>query len=266
MCPPTFFEVDYSINPWMDPSKPVDSALARMQWEGLCDLYRSLGHTVVTIAPEPDLPDMVFVANSATVVSDQVLLARFRHAERSGETQAYQKWFKAVGYSRIRQATIWNEGEGDLLLAGPRILAGTGFRTDRAAHTEAQEFFGTPVTSLTLVDPRFYHLDTALAVLSDEEIMYYPPAFDLASQALLRELYPTAILADTDDAMVFGLNAVSDGRHVILPQAATHLIAELRAHEYVPIGVDVSEFLKAGGGVKCCTLALRNRTVPGGEL
>ena len=36
---------------------------------------------------------------------------------------------------------------------------------------------GMPVVSLELVDPRFYHLDTALAVLDDTTIAYYPPAF-----------------------------------------------------------------------------------------
>ena len=58
-----------------------------------------------------------------------------------------------------------NEGEGDFLVVGGLVLAGTGFRTDPGAHTEVQELFGVPVISLQLVDPRFYHLDTALAVL-----------------------------------------------------------------------------------------------------
>ena len=62
-----------------------------------------------------------------------------------------------------------NEGEGDLLVAGPPddrvLLAGTGFRTDPRAHAEAAAVLGCPVLPLELVDPRFYHLDTALAVL-----------------------------------------------------------------------------------------------------
>jgi len=50
---------------------------------------------------------------------------------------------------------------------------------------------------------------------------------------------------------------VCDGRHVILPHAATNLSEQLRDRGYDPIGVDVSELLKAGGGVKSCTLELR---------
>ena len=68
---------------------------------------------------------------------------------------------------------------------------------------------------LTLVDPRYYHLDTALAVLDDETIMYYPEAFTADSREVLEELYPDAILASDGDAEAFGLNAVSDGSHVI---------------------------------------------------
>jgi N-dimethylarginine dimethylaminohydrolase len=110
-----------------------------------------------------------------------------------------------------------------------------------------------------LVDPRFYHLDTALAVLDDDEVMYYPAAFSAESRAVLRKLYPNALVAADLDAEVFGLIAVSDGRHVVLPQGAAHLVSALRRRGFEPVGVDVSELLKAGGGVKCCTLELRGQ-------
>ena len=257
MCRPSHFDVHYSINPWMHPDKPVDTELALAQWETLRALYEELGHTVEVIEPQAGLPDMVFAANGATVVDGKVLGARFRHAERTGEGPAYLDWFRGQGFTRLLWPEYINEGEGDYLLVGRRLLAGTGFRTDPRSHAEAQEFFGVPVTGLTLVNPEFYHLDTALAVLSDTDVMYYPAAFTPGSRAVLRELYPDAILATDADAAVFGLNAFSDGRNVLLPQAATHLIDELRERGFEPRGVDLSELLKAGGSVKCCTLELR---------
>ncbi|GJF28411.1 amidinotransferase [Kitasatospora sp. NE20-6] len=259
MCPPQHFDVRYSINPWMDPAKPVDTRLAEAQWSGLKRLYEELGHTVEVIAPVPGLPDMVFAANGATVVDGRVLGARFRHVERTAEGPAYLSWFTGHGYTDVHRPEHINEGEGDYLLAGRTLLAGTGFRTDPRSHAEAQEFFGLPVVGLTLVDPEFYHLDTALAVLSDDEVMYYPEAFSPGSRAVLRELYPDAILATAEDAAVFGLNALSDGRHVLLPDAAVHLGKRLRERGFEPIGVDLTELLKAGGSVKCCTLELRPR-------
>ncbi len=258
MCRPTHFTVDYSINPWMDPAKPTDTEFAIAQWEQLHALFLELGHTVDLIEPVPGLPDMVFAANGATVVDGKAVVARFHHQERTDEAPAYVEWFRARGYQVVHQAEFTNEGEGDYLVAGERILAGTGFRTDRRAHAEAQRVLGRPVVTLELVDPRYYHLDTALSVLSDTEIMYYPGAFSATSLRTLRELYPDAVLATAEDAAVFGLNAVSDGHRVVLPEAAVGLAEALRGRGFEPIGVDITELLKAGGSVKCCTLELRD--------
>ncbi|MGW7437227.1 dimethylargininase [Streptomyces sp. NPDC054849] len=259
MCRPRHYDVTYSINPWMNPQHSTDNALAVSQWEGLRDLYLELGHVVEEIDPIEGLPDMVFAANGATVVDGKVFGARFRHAERTAEGPAYLRWLEGRGYKDTLWPEYVNEGEGDILTVGRRLLAGTGFRTDPRSHAEAQEFFGLPVTSLTLVNPDYYHLDTALSVLSDDEIMYYPAAFSQGSQAVLRTMFPNAVLACAEDAAVFGLNAFSDGRHVLLPAAATGLHAKLRARGFEPIGVELSELLKAGGSVKCCTLELRDR-------
>jgi N-dimethylarginine dimethylaminohydrolase len=260
MCPPTHFEVTYSINPWMKPEKPTDTPLAIVQWERLYGQLIALGHRVDVVPPLPGLPDMVFAANAGTVVNGRVLAARYRYPQRSGEAPAYQAWFAEHGYP-IRVPRYVCEGEGDLVVAGERILAGNGFRTDRRAHAEAAEYLDQPVVSLELVDPYFYHLDTALAVLDRDDIMYYPGAFSPESRAVLQRLYPDAILATRADAQAFGVNAVSDGRHVLLPQTATGLIEALRAAGFEPIGMDLSELLKAGGGAKCCALELRDREV-----
>ena len=266
MCPPTYFDVSYSINPWMNPDKPVDRERAVAQWETLRDLYVRLGHTVELIDPLPGLPDMVFAANGATVIDGRVLVARFRNEERAAEGPAYAQWFRQRAFSPVREPRWVNEGEGDYLTTERWVLAGTGFRTDPGSHREAQEFFGRPVVSLTLTDPKHYHLDTALAVLG-EEIMYYPEAFTEGSRAVLRELFPDSITASPHDAAEFGLNAVSDGRNVVLPETATGLITQLRQRGYEPHGVDLSEFLNAGGSVKCCTLEIREAPAgrgPGG--
>ncbi|TPQ19325.1 dimethylargininase [Streptomyces sporangiiformans] len=258
MCRPTYFDVTYAINPWMNPDKPVDAALAAEQWDELRRLYLDHGHTVDLIDPVEGLPDMVFAANGATVVDDRVLVARFRHAERAAEAPAYQEWFTSRGYPEVHSAEYVNEAEGDYMVVGRTILAGTGFRTDPRAHAELERALGRPVITLNLVDPRFYHLDTALAVLSDTEVMYYPGAFSPESLAILRELHPDAILVDEADAEAFGLNAVSDGLRVFLPDTATGLARQLRDRGFEPVGVDLSELLKAGGSVKCCTLEIRH--------
>jgi N-dimethylarginine dimethylaminohydrolase len=261
MCRPTYFDVIYSINPWMNPSKSASADLGLAQWKRLHDLFIDLGHTVELIEPLPGLPDMVFAANGALVADGKALVARFRHRQRVAESAAYLDWFRRADWGKVRQAANLNEGEGDFLFAAGTILAGCGFRSSLRAHDEVRRFFRRRVLSLTLVDPRFYHLDTALAVLNGDEIMYYPEAFSPATRKLLSAYYPDAIIASEADASVFGLNAVCDGRHVILPRQVTRLGAQLRERGYEPIGVELSELLKAGGSVKCCTLELRPENV-----
>lgn len=269
MCRPDHFTVSYEINPWMDASLPTDRDLAVTQWQALHDLYVSLGHTVELIDPVPDLPDMVFAANGATVLDGVVLSAHFHHEERRGEGPAYLRWFAERGYE-AHTATEVNEGQGDVLLVGGLLLAGTGFRTTLAAHAELQEMLGRPVISLSLVDPHFYHLDTALTVLDSSEeraeIAYYPAAFSPGSQRVLRRLFPDALTVASEDAAALGLNAVSDGRHVVVsPQAVTYQ-EQLRERGFEPIPVDTSELLKGGGGAKCCTLELCTTSTPGAAI
>jgi N-dimethylarginine dimethylaminohydrolase len=258
MCPPRYFAVSYAINPWMDPSRPSDAAAAVQQWSSLRDLLQDLGHTVDVADPVAGLPDMVFTANAATVIDDRVLVAAFRHRERAPEADAYEAWFRVRGFPDVRRAAVVNEGQGDHLAVGDLLLSGSGFRTLADSHQETGTYLGRTVVPLTLVDPRFYHLDTALAVLDDQQIMYFPPAFCPRSRATLEALFPDAVIAGEADAVVLGLNAVSDGHHVVLPAAATALAAQLTAHGFEPVGVHLEELLNAGGGPKCCTLEIHH--------
>jgi N-dimethylarginine dimethylaminohydrolase len=257
MCRPEHFAVSYAINPWMDPRVPVDRDLAVAQWETLRATYLDLGHRVDLLDPQPGLPDMVFAANGATVVDGVVLGARFRHAERAAEAAAHLAWFRREGYSHVVEPEFVNEGEGDLLTVGDVVLAGAGFRTDPRAHAEAGRVLRREIVPLELVDPRFYHLDTAIAVLDARTVAWLPDAFSPASQAVLRGRFPDAVVASPADAAVLGLNAVSDGRHVVLPAAARDLAAAVAERGFSPVPVDLSELLKGGGGPKCCTLEVR---------
>jgi N-dimethylarginine dimethylaminohydrolase len=258
MCPPEHFDVVYAINPWMHPERAVDPARARRQWAALRDAYLGAGHTVDLVDPAPGLPDMVFAANSALVIDGTALLARFRHPERRGEEHHYAAWFRANGFD-VRHARHVHEGEGDFALAGDVILAGTGFRTDRAAHREVARTFDREVVTLELVDPRFYHLDTALFVLGPERIVYFPGAFSDDSRDRLRHWYPDAIAVNADDALAFGCNAACDGMNVFLPAGTDELARRLDDDGYTVVELDLSELRKAGGSVKCCTLELRAR-------
>ena len=265
MCRPEHFIVSYRINPWMEPANPTDTALAVRQWQALYDTYVALGHEVHLIDPIEGLPDMVYTANGGFVIDNVAYGAKFRFQERVPEGPAFMDWFRANGFEVAEPVEV-NEGEGDFLLVGDTILAGTGFRSTGDSHRELADVFGKEVVSLNLVDPRFYHLDTAISVLDPVEgpggvekanIAYLEHAFDERSQAILAERYPDAIRVADADGAVFGLYSASDGLNVIISPRAKGFEAQLRERGYNPVLVDLSELLLGGGGIKCCTLELR---------
>lgn len=262
MCRPEHFTVSYRINPWMHPDNPTDTSKAVAQWQTLYDTYRSLGFDIELIDPIAGLPDMVYSANGGFVLDGKAYGAKFTYPERQPEGPAYMDWFAANGFEVARPEQT-NEGEGDFLLVGDVILAGTGFRSDSTSHDELASIFGRPVITLNLINPSFYHLDTAIAVLDPEpingrsNIAYLESAFDEASLAILRERYPEAIIVSEEDAAILGLNSYSDGYNVVIAARAKGFEKQLRDRGYNPIGVDLSELLLGGGGVKCCTLELR---------
>ena len=126
---------------------------------------------------------MVYAANGALVTATATVAARFAYPQRAAESQAYAGWLTAHGLGPVYLPSEVNEGEGDFLVVGDKILAGTGFRTSPAAHVEVARLTGMEVISLELVDPRYYHLDTALAVLDDHTVAYFPEAFSPVAQA-----------------------------------------------------------------------------------
>lgn len=257
MCSPKYFAVSYRINPWMHPENPTDTSKALEQWSHLYETYHRLGVMVHLIDPVEGLPDMVYAANGGLVVDGVAYSAKFRHSERAPEADHYATWFAENGYTPAPALEV-NEGEGDFLPVGEMILAAHGFRSDLTSHRELEDVYGKEVVSLRLVRPDFYHLDTALAVLDDRTISYLPSAFDEPSQHMLASLFPDAIIAEEEDAAWLGLNLFSDGRSVVMAAQATGLAQSLRARGFDVYGVDMSELLLGGGGVKCCTLELRS--------
>ena len=261
MCPPDFFTVDYVINPWMAGHEGKMSLdLARQQWEDLRDAIARYAE-VVTIEPQPDLPDMVFTANAGAVYGNKAVASHFMPHERRPEEAHFKKWFRENGYELLAlNEKIGFEGAGDCLhdRGGPWLWTGYGFRTEIEAHAEIQKFFDLEVVSIRLTDERFYHIDTCFCPLTDGFLMYHPPAFDFDSRMAIETRIPPhkRIIVDTIDAGHFACNAVNIGDRVFLHRASDPLKARLMLAGFKVQEVELTEFLKAGGSAKCLTLKL----------
>jgi len=254
MCPPDYFDVTYSINTWMDVNDKPDRALAIQQWTTLHHTLIRLGAWVECIKPQTGLPDMVFTANGGLAYKGRCVLSRFTHKERKGEEEHFKKYFESVGYKVFDVGNSYFEGEGDAMLAGGKLFAGYGFRTDRKIYDKIVKFLELDKAVLCeLVDERFYHIDTCFCPISDTQAFYYPKAFTEDSiKDMDKEIELFAI--EEEDAEKFACNSVVLGKNIVMPVGCNKTQDLLKKLGYETFEVDVSEFLKAGGSAKCMTM------------
>ena len=272
MCRPDYFEVSYSINPWMDPGAwQAESgelaAQSRTQWDGLYDNITGLGVTVDLHTPRPGVPDMVFTANAAVVLDRRALLARFLDAERQAEEGYHRTVFDGLVSDGVIDevatlpAGMFQEGAGDCLWDGARELfwAGHGQRSRREAYPYVASFFDRKVVPLELADARYYHVDTCLAVLNSGHVVYYPPAFSPDSIERLRAEVggdQWLIEAGEDDASRLGVNLVNIGTKVVMAVCSQTLERNLNHAGFQVIRSPLPAFGMSGGAAACLTLRL----------
>ncbi len=267
MCAPDHFEVAYVINPWMQGNVALCSnGVAQQQWNALAQAIGEVAQ-VERVSAAQGVPDMVFTANAGLVLGNTFILSRFRHVERQGEEAQFAHWFAQQGFKVVTLAPeLTFEGAGDALLdrRQPLLWLGYGHRSHAQCAPLIAAMLDIDVEPLKLVDERFYHLDTCFCPLEDGTLLYYPAAFDAASQARIAARVPAKrrIAVSDRDALDFACNAVNCGRHVFLNRASEQLVQALAAHGYLVRQTPLSEFMKAGGAAKCLTLKLNELRAP----
>jgi len=261
MCAPQWYDVDYVINPWMAGNLHRPSRdLAFSQWR---ELHQHLqGIADVRLIPAiPGSPDMVFVGHTAVVQHGIAAVSSFAHPQRQSEEQPLRRWLEAHGF------LLWDtpretafEGEGDVLFDtdGRHLWAAHGVRTCRHCHRHIADAWQVDVTSLHLVDPRFYHLDTCFAPLAGGFVMYFPEAFDAPSLAAIEAAYPAArrIPVTEQEATAFACNVINIGETILMHNVPTDLPHRLNNLGFDVTQLNLSEFLKGGGSAKSLVLRL----------
>jgi N-dimethylarginine dimethylaminohydrolase len=260
MSPPTYYGIEYEINPWMNMERGVDPVRSQVQWQSLHELLQmKLGVEVLLVDPQVGLPDLVFTANAGLVTGGKAILSRFRYPQRAGEESHFSKWFHEHGLTVVELPGSGSfEGEGDARSTGNRLFGGYGLRSDKPALEAVAEISGRALVSVELVDPFFYHLDTCFCPLSPDLAIYYPPAFARESLARLVSEVPNLIEVSEHDARLFGCNAVVIEQDVVVNAGCDDLTATLTEHGFNVHQLQLDEFIKAGGSAKCLVLFLDN--------
>jgi N-dimethylarginine dimethylaminohydrolase len=267
VCPPTYFEVRDVKNPYMKGST-INSDKALQQWEFMCRALRDAGLTVETIAPVPDLEDMVFAANQVFVgyqdkIGKFIVPSEMRYLSRQREVPFYVDWFAARGYRIIALDLAGEclEGHGDLIWHPDRsrIWAGYGFRSTRGGiekFSAAMKELEIPVHPLQLVDNRCYHLDTCLCPLNHQAVLIYPGAFSKEALTALRQGWPRVHELTRDEVLQFMGNGIVANGRFLTPHLTPHLGSILERECLTPVVVDTSEFEKSGGSLFCMKVFL----------
>jgi N-dimethylarginine dimethylaminohydrolase len=259
MSPPTYYGIEYEINPWMSRSQQSNRKQAQQQWEALRRLLlEQLSAKVHLVKPQPKLPDMVFTANAGVVWKNKFISSNFRYDVRRGESPHFESWFHDRGFEIIRLPEDRRfEGEGDLLKCGESWFAGYHIRSDINAHQWIADNLESEILSLELTDKWFYHLDTCFCPLSESQALFYPPAFDPYARKVLEHNIPQLIPVASEEAKQFACNAIVAEKAVVMNDGCPKVRQELAGLGFKIFETPLSEFLKAGGSAKCLALIIQ---------
>lgn len=259
MCRPTHYTIAYEINPWMSLKRQANARRAQGQWAQLYQILTQTLHVRVRLLPpHPGVPDLTFTANAGLVHHRTFIRSNFRYPERQKEEALTQRYFRRAGFRVVTLSPRYDfEGEGDALWMNRGLVFGFRFRSDAPVHEELARVLKARVLPVELADRRFYHLDTCFCPLDASTVLWFPKAFDRYGQRVIEGLAKHMIEATEADAVRFACNAIVVGRSIVVQAGLSRrLHRQLTRRGFRLYPVDLSEFLKAGGSVKCLVLRL----------
>jgi N-dimethylarginine dimethylaminohydrolase len=281
MVRPDHFRIDYAINPFMDLDDQPDPARTRRQFDAIVEAVEAAGGTVEAIPQRPDAPDMVYAMNLGLFLEDpaggtgRAVLSHMRFPQRRMETADAQRWAERAG---LGTTYVGRDGVGAHFEAGDafawrgELLVGFGPRTEELALKHLATELGVVVRGFRVTHPGMYHMDLSFLPLDDRRAMVCPAAYDEASASRLLDLVPEPLVLTEQEALTFCANSIVVGRTVVMPACPDRVRAQLEEWGFDVVVVDVSEYLKGGGAIRCLTNPLDVRLgrdlhpVPGGRV
>ena len=236
----------------------VNHAEAMQQHETMCKVLR------------PDIalirhPDAVFAANAALSLQrlpeSVVILSNMKYASRKRESPAFKRIFETMGIKVIPFEGDVFEGQGEATWfhGGHLLLVGYGFRSTAATVSLLRRLLTRVYNSYNVAPPRvigvelacpyYYHLDVAMLPIDDNRCIVHAGSFSKTSLRTLRSLLKVTIINVPDPLC---LNAFRIEDSIYVHKLAPDIKRMLQAITHCKIvEINVSEFEKAGGSVRC---------------
>jgi dimethylargininase len=226
--------------------EPIDVALAQRQHAAYVACLRDLGVRILALSPEPELPDAVFVEDTAVVVDEVAVLTRPGAASRRDEVATVAEALRPHRPLRSLTPPATLDG-GDVLRIGRAFYVGIakGGRSNEEGVAQLREHlspYGYSVHPVAL--DGCLHLKTAVSALSDSLLLANPAWLDAAAFADVELL---AVPVDEP----YGANSLTIGDTTLLPANFPRTRALLERRGLTVRTLETSELQKAEAGVTC---------------
>ena len=228
---------------------PINLDVASTQHHAYVNALKTLGCNVIELPAEADLPDSVFVEDTAFILPEAAVITRPGADSRKPETESIvRELAPRIQLVHVREpATV--DG-GDVLVLGKKIYIGLSSRSNPEALDQLNSLlhqYGYTVTGVQMHD--CLHLKSAVTRVADDTLLINKGWVDTHP-------FEDFDWIEVDPMEPFAANCLPIGDSIIFPTSFPKTCAKLEERGYKVVTVDVSELAKAEGAVTCCSLIL----------
>lgn len=228
---------------------PIDLDVASSQHRKYVDALRSVGCNVVELPAEADLPDSVFVEDTAFILPEAAVITRPGADSRKPETESIIRALSP--YKKLVHVTepAMVDG-GDVLVLGRHIYIGLSTRSNPIAIQQLQTLlspYGYIVHGTAMTD--CLHLKTAVTCVDDSTLL-------INKDWVSPENFPGFEMIEVDSSEPFAANCLPVNDAVIYPTSFPKTLAKLTSRGFNVKTVALDELAKAEGAITCCSLII----------
>jgi N-dimethylarginine dimethylaminohydrolase len=249
VCRPTFYDIKYQINPWMN-FHGFNKNMAIDQWNSFCDRIKEFGAEVLQVKPREDLPDMTFTSDNGLFLKSEniFVVSNHKHEERSREQWWFHEFFFNRNASIITTANYFCGS--DAVFFEDTLIGGYGFRTDKELYDEIRPLLDKDPIVVKLVNPYFFTLNSCFCPLNNSDYLIYEDAFD-EFPSLGRKISVPGV-----EAKNFACSSLVIGNKVLISKNCPITCEKLKEFGYEPVELEMSELMKSGGACKALALEI----------
>jgi dimethylargininase len=226
----------------------IDVALARIQHHQYQQALAGLGCRLLSLPAQANLPDAVFVEDTALVLDEIAIMTRPGVASRRAEVPSVEAVLAQYRPTAQINGSGTLEG-GDILRNGRQIYVGLSARSNPEGIRQLTEIVARHGYSVQALPIRgCLHLKSAVTLIEDGTVLVQPEWID---PKLFAGNYR---IIEVDSSEEHAANAVRAGRGLVYPSCFPRTLERMQKAGIEVTTVDVSELQKAEGAVTCCSL------------